>query len=245
MHKAILVIPAEGDSVDTEKWYVEALKKHYKTEVFVLEYNGNHDVFRGVTATVMEFFREHSNYKFEVHAQGGFGAYVAYCIANLYSENVGYIFFIGGAPFTAMTQIALFFHRVISRLWYFSTIPYFADDPNPNDDIRVEKIRESSTMAMRADPKLYCNQLVYISKWRPAKKWRLPGNCIGYFVPNGDVKNRPKWWDNTYNNTRAIEIWKKYKIRSTAKPGKNFSFYSMMPAEALFDVLDGVRTLVI
>ena len=147
------------------------------------------------------------------------------------------IFFIGGAPCTAMRLIQKVFHKYLSRLWYFSKIPFFADDPNPSNNEVIAAIKQSSTACMRADPLLYCNQLRLIGEWEPKKCLE---NIEAYFVPNGDSL-RPDWWDNGYDNKKAAQIWESYGVKSLPKPSGGFSFYSLMPSEELFKVLDTVR----
>lgn len=247
MKSTIIVIPAEGDSADTEQWYIKALVEHYRSrskdaEVLVFE---PCDFYRDpslITQQIRAFFREHNIYHAEIHAQGGLGASVACRMINLYSRAtiIDQVFFIGGAPSEAMTFIAKFFHRYISRLWYLSRIPFFADDPNPYDNPIIQRIRASSTATMRRNPRLYRDQLVHIGTWKLPKDWRPPKHCKAYFVPNGKTV-RPEWWDNTYNNSRAQKIWAEHGVKSTPTPSGNFSFYSLMPFAELLKVLDAVR----
>ena len=129
------------------------------------------------------------------------------------------------------------FHTHLSRLWYFSKIPFFADDPNPYNDEVIAAIKQSSTDCMRKDPLLYCNQLGLIGKWIPEKCLE---NIEAYFIPNGDSL-RPDWWDNSYDNKKAVQIWAHYGVKSLPKPSGGFSFYSLMPSKELFKVLDSVR----
>ena len=239
-----LIIPAEGDSPETEYWYAAKLQRYYDcNSISVLSHSNNYDIGSGIFESIRQFFNEdraRRNSVFEVHAQGGLGAACAYFMARRYPENIERIFFIGGAPANAMTTPAKLFHRYVSLAWYYSKIPYFADDPNPENDKTIAKIKASSTKTMRRDPKLYCNQLRFIGEWNPMSRWRVPKNIEAFFVPNGDTV-RPKWWDNTYDNKKAKSIWSKYGVKSTQKPAYNFSFYSMMPAEALFEVMDIAR----
>lgn len=240
---SILIIPAEGDSVKTEGWYQRAVESRYDSRyVHVLDCQRDLAL---IDESISFFFerRCRSHESFEIHAQGGFGAFVALkVLESSYSESVHRVFLIGGAPCEAMTPIARLFHLYISRLWYMSKIPFFADDPNPNNDPRIELIKKSSTMAMREDPKYYRDQLICIGTWSIGKDWRVPQGTKVYFIPNGDTV-RPKWWDNTYNNDRAAEIWRRHGVMPLAKPGSNFSFYSLMPTEALFRVMDTARDL--
>lgn len=98
----ILIIPAEGDSVDTESWYANDVSCHYATnQVQIFQYNGNRSVTDGIRESVADFFDQHEG-KFEIHAQGGFGAAVAYEMALYRPSQIVRIFFIGGAPCTAM-----------------------------------------------------------------------------------------------------------------------------------------------
>ncbi len=233
----ILIIPAEGDSVETESWYAKDVSCHYDTsQVQIFQYNGNRSIINGIQESVTDFFDQNEG-KFEIHAQGGFGAAVAYEMAMYRPSQIERIFFIGGAPCTAMRFIQRVFHRYLSRLWYFSKIPFFADDPNPHNDEVIAAIKQSSTDCMRADPLLYCNQLRLIGEWKPKK-------CLedieAYFIPNGDSP-RPDWWDNSYDNKKAAQIWESYGVKPLPKPGGGFSFYSLMPSEELFKVLDTVK----
>ena len=233
----ILIIPAEGDSVDTESWYVNDVSCHYATnQVQIFQYNGNRSIINGIQESVTDFFDQNEG-KFEIHAQGGFGAAVAYEMAMYRPSQIERIFFIGGAPCTAMRFIQRVFHRYLSRLWYFSKIPFFADDPNPNNDEVIAAIKQSSTDCMRTDPLLYCNQLGLIGRWVPKKRLE---NIEAYFIPNGDSL-RPDWWDNSYDNKKAAQIWALYGVKSLPKPSGGFSFYSLMPSKELFKVLDSVR----
>ena len=234
---SILIIPAEGDSVDTESWYAKDVSCHYNTSrVQIFQYNGNRSIINGIRESVADFFDQHEE-KIEIHAQGGFGAAVAYEMAMYRPSQIARIFFIGGAPCTAMRLIQRIFHKYLSRLWYFSKIPFFADDPNPNNDEVIAAIKQSSTDCMRADPLLYCNQLRLIGEWKPKK-------CLedieAYFIPNGNSP-RPDWWDNSYDNKKSAQIWGSYGVKPLPKPGGGFSFYSLMPSEELFKVLDSVR----
>lgn len=233
----ILIIPAEGDSVETESWYAKDVSYHYGTsQVQIFQYNGNKSITRGIQESVADFFNQHEE-KFEIHAQGGFGAAVAYEMAMYRPSQIERIFFIGGAPCTAMRFIQKIFHKYLSRLWYFSKIPFFADDPNPSNDEVIAAIKQSSTDCMRADPLLYCNQLRLIGDWEPKKCLK---NIEAYFIPNGDSP-RPDWWDNSYDNKKAAKIWESYGVKPLPKPGGGFSFYSLMPSEELFKVLDTVK----
>lgn len=233
----ILIIPAEGDSVETESWYAKDVSYHYGTsQVQIFQYNGNKSITRGIQESVADFFNQHEE-KFEIHAQGGFGAAVAYEMAMYRPSQIERIFFIGGAPCTAMRFIQKIFHKYLSRLWYFSKIPFFADDPNPSNDEVIAAIKQSSTDCMRADPLLYCNQLRLIGDWEPKKCLK---NIEAYFIPNGDSL-RPDWWDNSYDNKKAAQIWESYGVKPLPKPGGGFSFYSLMPSEELFKVLDTVK----
>lgn len=237
MKDDILIIPAEGDSVDTESWYADDVSRNYSTKrVQVFQYNGNRLIASGIQESVVSFFDEHDE-KFEIHAQGGFGAAVAFAMATYRPSQISRIFFIGGAPCTAMRLIQKVFHRYLSWLWHLSRIPFFADDPNPYKDKKIAAIKHSSTKCMRADPLLYRNQLMFIGRWKPEK---LLKNTEGYFIPNGDSL-RPGWWDNSYNNEKATQIWGEYGVKSLPKPKGGFSFYSLMPSEELFKVLDNVR----
>lgn len=236
MRNDILIIPAEGDSVDTESWYANDILRHYDVErLYIFQYNGNRSVSVGIQESVVNFFKEHDEL-FEIHAQGGFGAAVAYAMAIYRPNQIARIFFLGGAPCTAMRVIQKVFHRYLSWLWYFSKIPFFADDPNPCRDEKIAAIKQSSTDCMRADPLLYRNQLMMIGRWKPDRRLE---NIEAYFIPNGE-STRPDWWDNSYNNKKASRVWKEYGVESLPKPGGKFSFYSLMPSEELFKVLDSV-----
>lgn len=191
---------------------------------------------------IKAFFATHDFDTAEIHAQAGLGASIAYRMLILRPDLARRVFFIGGAPSDAMTGIAKIFHRYISRLWYFSRVPFFADDPNPHHDPVIDQIRASSTATMREHPLRYRNQLLHIGTWTLSPNWQLPETCTAYFIPNGETV-RPKWWDNSFNNTRASKIWGQHGVPTTRRPGGNFSLYSMMPAEELFQVMDEVRTL--
>lgn len=233
----ILIIPAEGDSVETESWYAKDVSCHYDTsQVQIFQYNGSRSIINGIQESVTDFFDQNEG-KFEIHAQGGFGAAVAYEMAMYRPSQIERIFFIGGAPCTAMRFIQRVFHRYLSRLWYFSKIPFFADDPNPHNDEVIAAIKQSSTDCMRKDPLLYCNQLGLIGRWVPKKRLE---NIEAYFIPNGDSL-RPDWWDNSYDNKKAAQIWALYGVKSLPKPSGGFNFYSLMPSKELFKVLDSVR----
>lgn len=271
MRSTILVIPAEGDSAETEQWYVKRLKKHYGEEVgvIVFDYSQNSNVEEGVREKIAEYAERYELQNIEIHAQGGLGAYTTCEMLRLWDfgktnqRKIKRIFFVGGAPSSVMTWIAKLFHRYFAYIWYWLPIPFFADDPNPHDDPITDQIRASSTHTMQANPKLYRNQLALIGNWgrdsvainfakQDLDKWMgtlgekkpdaLCETCECYFVPNGDTV-RPKWWDNTYNQERAISVWAQNGVKTTSQPGNNFSFYSMMPAEALFKVMDEVRQL--
>lgn len=244
----IIIIPAEGDSPETEQWYINALREHYyrqgkELKIVTFRHTSINCTSKALNRNVRRFFARHDfSERAEIHAQGGLGASVAYRMLILYPRLISRVFFIGGAPSNAMTGIAKLFHRYISRLWYFSHIPFFADDPNPWRDPVVDQIRASSTAIMRANPLLYRNQLIHLGTWQLSPAWRLPEFCEAYFVPNGETV-RPTWWDNSFNNDLAVKIWSEHGVGSTRRPGGNFSFYSMMPAAELFRVMDEVRAL--
>lgn len=260
MQHNILIIPAEGDSAMTERWYAEDLKAHYPDANIVIllfgQYVGKplsrHDLKKYslfgnrvnvsmrlyVSDAIHEFFLKTNMDRFEIHAQGGFGAYVAQMILEKFPERVKRVFLLGGAPSDAMGWHQKLFHRHISRFWYFSKIPFFADDPNPYHDEKIAKIRDSSTAAMRGNPELYRDQLVHLGTWRLDDGWKTDKEV--YFVPNGKTV-RASWLDNSYNNKKAAKIWKSHNVKVTRQPSKNWSFYSLMPSEALFEVMDEVR----
>lgn len=247
MESTIIVIPAEGDAPETEIWYIQKLKAHYqKAEVLVFEhdYKGKEhlNVFLSTVLQVRRFVAEHYFTEAEIHAQGGLGALVAYEFLRYCPERIATVFMVGGAPSGAMTGIAKLFHRVIVRGWYHLQwfFPFFADDPNPENDEDIAQIKASSTEVMRRDPLLYRNQLILIGGWGLSEDWQVPAGCQVYFVPNGKTV-RPIWWDNTYDSVRARELWREHGVLTTPQPGKNFSFYSMMPACELFEVMDNVR----
>ncbi len=248
MQSTIIVIPAEGDSVDTEQPYINALKEHYhkqgkELEIIAFEHTSTSCTPKALVHDIKKFFAQHDfAERAEIHAQGGLGASIAYRMLILHPELIHHVFFVGGAPSDAMTGIAKLFHRYISRLWYLSHIPFFADDPNPRRDPVIDQIRASSTAAMRANPLRYRNQLIHLGTWRLSPAWQLPKSCEAYFVPNGETV-RPTWWDNSYDNRLAVKIWAEHGVGSTRRPGQNFSFYSLMPAHELFQVMDEVRTL--
>lgn len=248
----VIVIPAEGDSKETEIWYIKALKSYYKKvhgmtlEVLVFEHGSDeryeNDIFMSTCLGVRDFAQRHNFQKAEIHAQGGLGACVAYEFLRYCPERIARVFMVGGAPCEAMTWVATAFHLGFIRFWYRirKIVPFFADDPNPTNDETIAKIKDLSTKVMRARPKMYRNQLLHIGQWSPLKVWRVPEECQVYFVPNGDTV-RPRLWDNTYDNRKAEEAWARYGVLATRKPGGNFSFYSMMPARELFVVMDEVR----
>lgn len=252
MKPTIIVIPAEGDDPNTEVWYVQRLKRYYRkahhqqVEVLVFEHDytskDHLDIFLSTIMQVRRFVEEHDFTGAEIHAQGGLGAFVAYEFLRYCPERIATVFMVGGAPSAAMTWVAKLFHRGLIHLWYYFRwlIPFFADDPNPENDEAITQIRASSTEVMRRNPCLYRNQLVLIGNWDLPKDWQVPMGCRVYFVPNGETV-RPVWWDNTYNNIKAEELWREHGVLTTTRPGENFSFYSMMPARELFKVMDSVR----
>ena len=236
----IMIVPAEGDSVETEKWYAEDVYEHYRQKPLIFRYNGDKNIDAGVRCSVSWFFGKCKSEKIEIHAQGGFGAMVAYDMMMYAPGKIEKVFFIGGASSEAMNLIQRLFHRYLSVLWYYSRIPFFADDPNPFKDAKIAAIRQSSTECMRANPLLYRNQLMAIGRWMPDDNWQVPENIEAYFVPNGDSV-RPGWWDNSYNNEKAAKMWERYGVKTLPKPKGGFSFYSLMPSEELFKVMDTVR----
>ena len=248
----IIVIPAEGDSPDTETAYVKRLKRYYtkvhhrQLNVLVFEHDcvskDRMDIFISTILRVRWFVQEHDLENAEIHAQGGLGAFVAYEFLRYCPEKIATVFMVGGAPSDAMTWVAKLFHRGLIRLWYHFRwlIPFFADDPNPKNDETIERIKASSTEFMRAYPEVYRNQLLYIGEWCISDDWQALSTYKVYFVPNGKTV-RPTWWDNTYNNERAKEVWARHGVQCTEAPGDNFSFYSLMPAQALFKIMDSVR----
>lgn len=241
--ETILVIPAEGDSPKTEQWYIRRLERSCDHEVRILTFDNKvepskdwHDLGEKMRRKVDRFLENYPDEiygKMEIHAQGGFGAYIATLFMER-SKLVSRVFFIGGAPCSAMTWIAKFFHRYFVRIWYRLPIPFFADDPNPTKSLEIELIKASSTGFMRKNPLLYQSQLLWIGHWGLPEEWKAP--CPAYFVPNGDVAWRPKWWDNTYDDKKARRNWVKHGVATTRKPGEHFSFYSMMPAEEFFAI---------
>ncbi len=250
MRQTIIVIPAEGDAPETEERYVEALKRHFeekrKQAVRVLVFRHRTEDTCSVMAStkieISDFLWRFDFEKAEIHAQGGLGAYVACEFLRVCPERIARVFMVGGAPCDAMTGIAKFFHRKFVRFWYRIqwAVPFFADDPNPEKDAIIEAIKVSSTATMQRNPELYREQLLLLGRWRLPEDWQAPEGCEVFFVPNGEAV-RLKWWDNTYNDQKARVVWRKHGARITAQPGRHFSFYSMMPAEALFEVMDEVR----
>lgn len=270
MRSTILVIPAEGDSAETEQAYVNELKRYYgeDLEVIIFDYGQNPNVKENIRQQILKYERRYNFRDLEIHAQGGLGAYVACQMVMLWNfdeerRRIKRVFFVGGAPSSAMTWVAKLFHHYFAYLWYLLPIPFFADDPNPHNDPVIDQIRASSTQVMRANPKLYRNQLAFIGNWGKdpvalefmewdlskyiqalaQKSSDLVGDyCECYFVPNGETV-RPKWWDNTYDQAKAAAVWEKNGVKAISQPKNNFSFYSMMPAEALFKVMNEVRQL--
>lgn len=252
MESVVIVIPAEGDSKETEIWYIKALKSYYKkvhrkklrilTFEHGLDREVENDIFLSTCLGVREFVQKNEFRDAEIHAQGGLGARVAYEFLRCCPERIARVFMVGGAPCVAMTGLAKFFHRGFVRLWYRIRwiVPFFADDPNPENDETIAKIKASSTAVMRARPRMYRNQLLYIGYWNLPTDWRVPAGCKVFFVPNGETV-RSKMRDNTYNDEKAKEIWLQHGALITRRPGGNFSFYSMMPARELFAVMDEVR----
>lgn len=249
--KIVVVIPAEGDSSETASWYAEAVVEHYgrqpKRNLTVYTYNPaevlNWRSDDELDRSLERFCRPFWHQAVEIHAQAGLGALIACRIfeLELVEQNASRCFFVGGASCEAMTGIAKFFHRYFAHWWYWSHIPFFADDPNPQRDPTIAAIKRSSTRTMRANPRRYRDQLVRIGHWFPNDfhLWRiLPYRT--WFVPNGKAP-WPQWWNNTYNNARAIAFWARCTVRSTDQPGNGFSLYSMMPADALFQAMDSVR----
>lgn len=261
MEPTIIVIPAEGDSPETTIWYIKALKLHCKAkhkkvpQILVFEHDCSAAAVKmGVALStqlqVRKFIAKNDFTTAEIHAQGGLGAYVAYeflryCDIQDAIDHYGRkitlsrVFMIGGAPSSAMTWMAKWFHCCFVHLWYHMQwlVPFFADDP-PNSQCaeEIEKIRNLSTQFMRANPELYRDQLLFIGDWRIPDDWRVAHDQKVWYVPNGETL-RSKWRDNTYNDTKAKAEWAKHGVNSTARPEDNFSFYSMMPAEALFYVM--------
>lgn len=90
----ILIIPAEGDSVETETWYKKDVQHHYGAKTCVLDIQPDLNISRGVDASIKKFFCNHHG-SFEIHAQGGFGAYVAYRILCLFPNNIARVFLSG------------------------------------------------------------------------------------------------------------------------------------------------------
>jgi len=265
MESVIIVIPAEGDSPETEIWYIKALTEHYrrrtkkKPKVLTFAHNNSDEAVKlGVALStqlrVREFIEKNDFEEAEIHAQGGLGAYVAYEFLR-YLEiqdapdhygrriNLTGVFLIGGAPCDSMTTVAKIFHRTFVRLWYHVRwlVPFFADDPpNPTCQNEVAKIRASSTRVMQDNPELYRDQLAFIGSWQIPSGWQLLDGCRVWYVPNGETL-RSKLWDNTYDDAKACAFWLKCGASVTRQPGGNFSFYSMMPARELFTVMDEVR----
>ncbi|MBR0403232.1 hypothetical protein IJI55_01635 [Candidatus Saccharibacteria bacterium] len=244
-NEMVLVIPAEGDSASTEQWYVMALRRHYNIplkNIKVFDYEAGRIIPLDIIAAADQLFLEDypAVYNWEIHAQAGFGAYIAYILLHRYPKRIKRVFFVGGAPCNAMTGIAKLFHRVLIRWWYKSPFQFFADDPNPRKDPIIGLIKDSSTAAMRADPKLYCEQILTIGRWKLPDNWTVSRNIKAYFVPNGKAPF-PSWWNNTYDNKLAKAEWLKHDVFHTRQPGDGFSLYSMMPAKALFTVMDEVR----
>lgn len=248
----IIVIPAEGDSADTELWYIRGLQKYYSQNgqpepvVHVYRDTSTAQTLADVRRSVQSFFQHldselgYEATDLEVHAQGGYGAIVLHIMAIDYPDRIKHGFFIGGAPSNAMTLVAKIFHALIARLWYWSHIPFFADDPNPHRAIEVESIRASSTRTMNQDRLKYCRQLNLIARWTIQDSVRLGWKPKLFFVPNG-LTTRPTWWDNTYNDEKSRAIWVKHGVTVTSRPKSNFSFYSLYPWDELFKVMDEVR----
>lgn len=265
MGLVFIVIPAEGDSSEVEIWYIDVLKTHYRRkyhteiEVLVFEHDNSAEAVKyGIAVStqirVREFINKHKFGRAEIHAQAGLGSYVAYeflrycelqnepgfCGRKISLTNV---FMIGGAPSDAMTWAARWFRRYFSYFWYHIRwlVPFFADDPpNPECQEEIDKIKAVSTRVMRANPELYRDQLAFLGYWCIPDDWRVPDGVKVWFVPNGEVL-RSKLRDNTYDDLVARACWEKHEVKITAQPGKNFSLYSMMPAKALFKVMDEVR----
>lgn len=233
----IVVIPDGGDWPSTERWYADEVCRHYGEYPLIFEYEDGKTIARGIQRSINRFLKKNLG-TFELHAQGGFGAMVAWEMAKCAPERIERIFFIGGAPSEAMGWLQGLFHRHISRLWYISPIPFFADDPNPNNDPKIAAIKKSSTECMRKNPRLYMRQLVAIGWWNPDSV--LDSRVEAYFIPNGK-SHRPGWWDNSVNNVLAAKIWPRYGVKPLRRPEGGFSFYSLMPAEELFAVMDSVR----
>jgi len=243
------VIPAEGDSPETEQWYIRRLAKWYEKNdgerprilVFDATVAKCDKSWRGLSQEyyflLQKFAMEHCMdlRQAEIHAQGGMGAALA--VMSLSWVTPQRVFFIGGAPAEAMTGIAKFFHRYFVRLWYYLPIPFFADDP-PNDADSAE-IRAWSTQCMKSNPLLYRNQLLMIGHFGLRPGCQL--GCPAFFVPNGDTARGKKYWDNTYDNDLAKAVWQQHGVSATEKPEGGFSFYNLMPAEELFSVMDKVR----
>lgn len=63
---SILIIQAEGDSVETESWYAKDISRHYGTnQVQIFQYNGNRSIINGIQESVTDFLiRMKENSKF-------------------------------------------------------------------------------------------------------------------------------------------------------------------------------------
>ena len=132
MRSTILVIPVEGDSAETEQAYVNEPKRYYgeDLEVIVFDYNKNPNVKENVRQQVLKYERRYDFRDLEIHAQGGLGAYVACQMVMLWNfdeeqRRIKRVFFVGGAPSSAMTWVAKLFHRYFAYLWYLLPIPFF------------------------------------------------------------------------------------------------------------------------
>lgn len=244
MRPTILVIPAEGNAARTVRQYILSLKQHYGEEakVIVFEYNHSPDIKESIRNRILEYAECHELQNLEIHAQGGLGAYVACHMILLWDfgkakHKIRRIFFIGGAPSSAMTWTAKMFHRC---LVYFLPVCFFTD--------------------AHVGHKLYRKQLALIGNWgrdsiafefdkRDLAIWVsaldrnaydvpcAPWEC--YFVPNG--KKTSSWWDSVYDQEKAIAAWAKINIDATRQPDERFGFHNMTPVEALFRVMDEIR----
>lgn len=263
--RVFVVIPAEGDSPETEQAYIKRLRTWYTKKdgvapkILVFDHASiRQDVewwqlaspkYRYISMAVASFISEHLDdlanpQDVEIHASGGFGALVAATFLRWQTDVFWRCFMIGGAPSEAMTVVAKIFHRYFVRLWYHLPFPpFFADDPlNDADSLEIKRL---STKCMQANPKFYRDQLLAIGHWHWQKLTvDMDSDYVKpeiYFVPNGKTRWYKKYWDNTYNNVKAQKVWRQYGVKSTRVPHKGFSFYNMMPAEELFAVMDEVR----
>lgn len=96
----VLVIPENGrtDSEVIEN-YVARVRRRYGCKVEIFSFDQSDDDFLWAIGFAVEIFaRKNRKDRFEIHAQGNLGAYIAYKLMEACPELIKRVFFIGGAP---------------------------------------------------------------------------------------------------------------------------------------------------